>query len=158
MSSRVSILQWTHGNGYVTDSDFENNFLSLLTMERECQNYPPRILSKRKRRRQEERLVSQNSLPFLIPVQKRKVCAGKQGGSLLHFITPQANLSPIPIPFLTLPTFSSATESERPLWHSPSARTPPVICNIPLATRGTSAPCSGLDCQCTGWGLTESRH
>lgn len=62
-----------------------------------------------------------------------------------------AALSPVPIPFLILPTLSSAG----PLGHLSSTRAPPVIYNISLTTRGTSAPCSGLDCQCTGWELTE---
>lgn len=72
--------------------------------------------------------------------------------AVLHFTTLQAGWSaPVPIPFLILPTLSSA----RPLGHLSSTRTPPVIYNVSLTTRGTSAPCLGLDCQCTGWGLTE---
>jgi hypothetical protein len=87
----------------------------------------------------------------------RSFHAGKQDGSLLHFILPQADLSPIPFPFLNLPTLSCVMESERPLGHSSCTRTPPVICNISITTRGTSAPHSGLDCQYTG-GDWQSKH
>lgn len=157
ISSRVSILQWKHNNGYLTDSDF----LSLLTMERECQNCPPGILSKRKRRREEDRLVSHNSFSFPAPVRSDR--AGAEAALLGPGRGSQANRtaappfhhapvwsSPIQIPFLTLPTFPCAAESERPGGHSSSGRTPPVICNISFATRGTSAPRAGLACQCTG--------
>lgn len=52
--------------------------------------------------------------------------------------------NPNPLPNSTNTLFCCRIR-EASLGHSFSARTPPVICNISLATRGTSAPCSGLD-------------
>lgn len=139
-------------------------------MERDCRHCPPRISSERKRRREEDcfpNVVSfHNSCTHKKSDRAGAEVAQRRLSSALGTAPAQANrkaapsissccrladLSPVPIPFLILSTLSSV----RPLGHLSSTRTPPVIYNISLTTRGTSALCSGLDCPCTGWGLTE---